>query len=82
MREILIGEYNLNVEYYLTARSDDDQTTYGIKLVKRKGDCIHSQSICNIGSDQDEITELINILIAGMVTPNTLLDVVEDYIAK
>jgi len=60
--------------------------TYGIGIELTKtlpcGEkTVESQSICDISTDFERISRLYELMIDGVVTPTTLHDIAEDFIA-
>lgn len=78
---LLVSEY-----YLLTGkcRTDGitDTTTYGIKCeLRQDGKLVDSSTVEDISPLQKNVENLILLLQRNSVTPVTLKDVIEDYIA-
>ena len=82
MREIFIGERYIEdrrYEYYLLVEAgENDWEHYGVKITADGG----SAALRDITASQREIQALGALLLNFSVTPVTLRDVVEDWLAR
>ena len=82
MREILIGEKQImgrQYRYYLLAETtENDCEYYGVKITDGGEDTV----LRNITVSQRNIQSLGTLLVDFSVTPVTLRDVVEDWLAR
>jgi hypothetical protein len=84
------GNRNLRINYYLTSKNyardewgvEEPHTGYGVEVQLfiggRQADCC---KVADISVSQDEVLALIEVLSRNTVTPVSLRDVIEDYLA-
>ena len=92
MRELFVARENMTdeaggslcVEYYVTVEEAVlGETfcceTYGVRVAEGNGG--ETAAVPNITTSTRRIDELMELLVRGGVTPSTLRDVVEDWLA-
>lgn len=84
---IFFAEFNLEdpfyVNYYLTIQPIDGGFLYGVSLEKvGAGNCEDEYSYANdIYRNREKTLQFINLLYDYRVTPMSLLEIVDDYLA-
>ena len=63
-----------------TAEEDGRSAAYGVRITALLNGARTCAEICDITSSEDEIRALLALLWRGSVTPETLRDVVEDWL--
>jgi len=83
MRTLLMGKKEIRetqVEYYPLAEDCGEiGECYGVEVVCSDGEAVH---IPRITLSQSRILMLLSTLMEYLVTPTTLRDVVEDWVAR
>lgn len=85
------GKHTSELEYYLIpeniSKAYCDLMCYGVKVKKTTysdggGKTVETKQINNVFYRKNEAEEFIRLILKNSVTPVTLRDVVEDYIAE
>lgn len=76
-REMVL-EYFMLEEFYETSQS----ATYGAKIRKVEDGHEETESIMGITSSKEVITDLINLLLENVVTPITMVEIVDDFVTE
>lgn len=85
-RYIRVDQESYELHYFLVAEEVRDYQVYGIEIVKtlQIGDKqlqSESESVQGISDDRNEVEEMINRLIAGIVTPVALVEVLDQLVS-
>lgn len=94
MKEILVSrkvieldEAKLELDYYLLSEQVELSQemmlceSFGAKIAARRGECEYSRAILNITASGTRINGLLDMLSKCTVTPVTLGEVVDDWMA-
>lgn len=68
----------MTIDYYITTSNISSQNLYGIKVVCTQGNEMYQESIKNISSDSDIIYRILDIISNNLVTPTTLIYIIDD----
>jgi len=82
---MLEDEHEIELSYYLTEckmKDNKDSNLYGIQIEKRDGENTEIESSGSISYSKEVVQQLIHKLIEHLVTPISMLYIIDDFITE
>lgn len=80
----IVPEREMVLEYFVLKDVDEmSQTaTYGAKIRKADDGKDETETVTGITHSNEVITDLVNLLLEHIVTPISLVDIIDDYVTE
>ena len=74
-----VSEGDFSIHYYLTRKYAEGRLVTGVKLIKEQNGELETAEASDIFSSEAKTLEFLDCLSNGLVTPMTLMVIVDDY---
>lgn len=80
----IVPEREMVLEYFMLEDVDQTSqlTTYGAKIRKVDEGKEETESVMGITSSKEVITNLVNLLLENVVTPISMVEIVDDFVTE
>ena len=80
----IVPEREMVLEYFMLEDVDETSklTTYGAKIRKVEEGKEETESVMGITSSKEIITSLVNLLLENVVTPISMVEIVDDFVTE
>ena len=77
-----VSEGDFSIHYYLTRKHAEGRLVTGVKPIKEQNGELETAEASDIFSSEAKTLEFLDCLSNGLVTPMTLMVIVDDYLGE